>query len=210
MEKSKGQLGYRAVERIPLSLLFIKIYIVRDMEMELLQELGELLELLEFYFREETTIHAHIYAIMGAYYSRKHAGQQRKVMTFYEHALEIGLRLHGEKAVEVAEIYLSRANAAANMQLFPLFHKDLPLAVKIYKSHSQSGTRIAECHYLQGKVACLEGKLREGLHNMQSSAELLLKMENHVEALCICFELLGFLAGDEVKYEVLIPLLRLS
>ena len=147
---------------------------------------------------------------MGAYYSKKGTEEQRKVMTFYEHALEIGPRLHGEKALEVAEIYLSRANSCVNMGLFALFHKDLPLALKIYKSHSKRGTRIAECHYLQGKVACREGKLREGLHNMQSSAELLLKMENHVEALCICFELLGFLAGDEAKYEVPIPLLRLS
>ena len=44
--------------------------------------------------------------------------------------------------------------------------------------------------------------MREGVQSMQSSAELLLKMENHVEALCICFELLSFVAGDELKYEV--------
>lgn len=89
-----------AIENISLSLLFIKIFIKTDAEVPLLKKLSELLQILEFYFKEETIIHSYVYTIVGSYYSKKASDPEReaKVITFYEHAINIALRLYGEKA----------------------------------------------------------------------------------------------------------------
>jgi len=67
-------------------------------------------------------IHASIYTIVANFYSKKtdedeHIRSQ-KVVTFYEHALNIALKLYGEKGIEVADIYLGRASAFCNLALF--------------------------------------------------------------------------------------------
>lgn len=87
------------------------------------------------------------------------------------------------------------------------FQKDMATALKIYRSHSKNNAKIAECNYLLGRVACLEGKA-EGVDLMESSSALFLKMGNYIESLRVGFELLSFLEGDEHKYEVVIPLCR--
>lgn len=75
--------------------------------------------MLGFYFKEETITHASVYTVVGSYYSRKRGEEaeerEKKVVTFYEHALSIALQLYGEKAQEVAEIYLSRATAFSHL-----------------------------------------------------------------------------------------------
>ena len=44
-------------------------------------------------------IHALVYTAVGSYYSKKieedEKSHERKVVTFYEHALNIGLKLYG-------------------------------------------------------------------------------------------------------------------
>lgn len=137
-------------------------------------KLSELLQLLEFYFKEETILHSYVYTIVGSYYSKQN--DEPKVLTFYEHAINIVLKLYGEKAQEVAEIYLSRASAMLSLNKLEAFQKDMTLALKIYKMHSKNNSKIAECNYLLGKVSCLEGRLAEGLELMASSSALFLKL----------------------------------
>jgi hypothetical protein len=88
------------------------------------------------------------------------------------------------------------------------FQRDMGCAIKIYKIHSKNNAKIAECNYLLGKVACLEGRASEGVELMESSSVLFLKMENYVESLNVSFELLHFLEGDEGKYEVILSPFR--
>lgn len=91
------------------------------------------------------------------------------------------------------------------LQRTEAFQRDMSCALKIYKIHSKNNSKIAECNYLLGKVACLEGKRAEGVELMESSSVLFLKMENYVESLNVSFELLRFLEGEEGKYEVMLP-----
>jgi hypothetical protein len=100
LEGCRGRTSPFAIENISISLLFLKIFIKTDAEIQLLKKLSELLQVLEFYFKEETIIHSYVYTIVGSYYSKKSADGEReaKVITFYEHAINIALRLYGEKA----------------------------------------------------------------------------------------------------------------
>jgi hypothetical protein len=106
-------------------------------------------------------IHAFIYTIVANFYSKQmeeeEQARSQKVVTFYEHALNIALKLYGEKGIEVADIYLGRASAFSNLKLYDSFHKDMQQALKIYKGHSKSAPKIAECNHLTGRVKCLEG-----------------------------------------------------
>lgn len=70
-------------------------------------------------------------------------------------------------------------------------------AVKIYKGHSKSAPKMAECNHLIGRVKCLEGQLEEGIQLMETSSKQWMKMYNHVESLHILFELLPFLENKE-------------
>lgn len=72
----------------------------------------------------------------------------------------------------------------------------MSFALKIYKMHSKNNLKIAECNYLLGKVACIEGKRTEGVELMDSSSHLFLKMENYVESLNVSFEILNFMEGE--------------
>jgi hypothetical protein len=67
-------------------------------------------------------IHSFVYTAIGSYYSKKveepESVRSQKVITFYEHALSIGLKLYGEKAVEVGDIYLGRASAFLSLRRF--------------------------------------------------------------------------------------------
>lgn len=71
LQSCQQRLPAFAIENIPLSLLFLNIYIKTDAEIPLLNKLSQLLQLLEFYFKEETIIHSYIYTIVGSYYSTK-------------------------------------------------------------------------------------------------------------------------------------------
>lgn len=54
-----------------MALLYLTIYISIDAEVPLLKKLSELLEILDFYFQQETTTHAYVYIIVGTYFSKK-------------------------------------------------------------------------------------------------------------------------------------------
>jgi hypothetical protein len=71
--------------------------------------------------------------------------------------------MYGDKTQEVADIYLSRARAFANLKKYDSFHKDLLSALKIYKSLSKNYNKVAECNFLLGKIKCLEGSINEGI-----------------------------------------------
>jgi len=47
-----------------------------DAEIPLLKKLSELLEVLDFYFQEETITHAYVYIIVGTYFSKKTNDEQ--------------------------------------------------------------------------------------------------------------------------------------
>lgn len=129
-------------------------------------------------------LHALVYTAVGIYYSKKaeepEAEHERKVVTFYEHSLNITLKLYGEKAQEVADIYLSRAIAFINLGRYDSFSKDIQQALKIYKMHSKSGPRIAECNHLMGRVKCKQNQTAEGIQLMELSSSQYMKMYNHV------------------------------
>jgi len=59
-----------------MALLYLKIYISMDAEIPLLKKLSELLEVLDFYFQEETITHAYVYIIVGTYFSKKTNDEQ--------------------------------------------------------------------------------------------------------------------------------------
>ena len=102
-------------------MLSLKIYVAKDMEVPLLKTLSEMLPTLEFYFGEESMIHALVYTAVGSYYSKKaedEGPRAQKVVTFFEHALNIALKLYGEKGLEVADIYLGRASAFSNLNQY--------------------------------------------------------------------------------------------
>lgn len=79
------------------------------------------------------------------------------------------------------------------MNQYEQFHKDIQQALKIYKMHSRSAPKIAECNHLIGRVKCLEGNVSEGVELMEQSANQFMKMYNYMESLCILFEILPFL-----------------
>jgi len=54
-----------------MALLYLTIYISIDAEVPLLKKLSELLEILDFYFQQETITHAYVYIIVGTYFSKK-------------------------------------------------------------------------------------------------------------------------------------------
>lgn len=169
----------------------------------MLTTLSQLLPTLEFYFGEESMMHALVYTAVGNYYSKQtdegEDGQLKKVVTFYEHALNITLKLYGEKAQEVADIYLSRASSFVHLGQYEQFGKDIQQALKIYRAHSKSGPKIAECNHLMGRVKCLEGSVPEGVELMELSSSQYMKMYSHVESLCILFEILPYLDDNETE-----------
>jgi hypothetical protein len=191
IDKALEEIGKLTLQSIPLFLLAIKIYVAKDMEVPMLKALSELLPTLEFYFGEESMLHALVYTAVGIYYSKKaeepESVRSQKVVTFYEHSLKIALKLYGEKAQEVADIFLSRASAFINLGKYDLFNKDIQNAVKIFKAHSKSGPKIAECNHLMGRVLCLEGNVGEGIELMEQSSSQYMKMYSHIESLCILF-----------------------
>lgn len=150
-------------------------------------------------------IHALVYTAVGSYYSKKaedEGPRSQKVVTFFEHALNIGLKLYGEKGLEVADIYLGRASAFSNLNQYEHFHRDIQQALKIYKAHSKSAPKIAECNRLMGRVKCLEGNIEEGIELMELSSKQFIKMYNYIESLSILFEMLSFLELRECDLEV--------
>ena len=92
-------------------------------------------------------LHASVYTIVANFYAKRteenEAERAQKVVTFYEHALRIALKFYGEKALEVADIYLNRASAFVSLTDYEKFEKDIQQAVKIYKTHSKSAPKIA-------------------------------------------------------------------
>jgi hypothetical protein len=117
------------------------------MEMPLLTALSEMLPTLEFYFGEESMIHALVYTAVASYYSKKTEESEdkssQKIITFYEHALNITLKLYGEKSIEVADIYLNMASAFANLNQYERFNRNIQQALQIYKAHSKCAPKIA-------------------------------------------------------------------
>ena len=74
--------------------------------------------------------------------------------------------------------------------------------MKIYKAHSKSAPKIAECNRLMGRVKCLEGNIEEGIELMELSSKQFIKMYNYIESLSILFEMLSFLELREGDLEV--------
>lgn len=88
---------------------------------------------------------------------------------------------------------MSRGSAFLNLGKYDFFSKDIQNALRIYKTHSKSGPKIAECNHLMGRVKCLEGDIIGGIELMEQSSNQYMKMYNHIESLYILFEILPFL-----------------
>ncbi len=88
---------------------------------------------------------------------------------------------------------MNRASAFLNLNQFDQFHKDIQNALKIYKIHSKSAPKIAECNHLMGRVKCLEGDVTEGMELMELSSNQFMKMYNYLDSLFILFEMLPLL-----------------
>ena len=212
IEEARQQVGEYSLETIPIFLLALKIYVAKDMEMPLLKTFSDMLPVLEFYFGQESMLHAFVYTVVASYYSKRveedESSRAHKVVTFYEHALNIALKLYGQKGVEVADIYLNRASAFISLVQYDNFQKDIQNALKIYKGHSKSAPKIVQCNHLIGRVKCLEGEITLGIELMEMSSKQYMKMYNYMESLYILFEMLPFLQYKESELEVTIFLFR--